>query len=259
MLGVTVRILSLGAGVQSTTLLLMAVEGEISIDAAIFADTGWEPRAVYEHLSHIETLAALAGIAVHRVSGGDLRADALAGKPEAWLPLHVRGGGKPQGQLRRQCTSHYKIMPIKRQLRDMGFGPKNPVTVVKGISYDEFQRMRDSDVKYIRHEYPLVDMRMTRGDCLLWLQGHGYPEPAKSACIGCPFHNTAGWQGVKANPIEWADAVDFDKRMRTFRKDGAETFLHWSGVPLEDVDLKDAHDAGQLDLFTAECAGVCAV
>ncbi|HXF81293.1 MAG TPA: hypothetical protein VNN19_00860 [bacterium] len=45
-------ILSLGAGVQSTTLALMAARGEIERpEAAIFADTGWEPRAVYEHLA----------------------------------------------------------------------------------------------------------------------------------------------------------------------------------------------------------------
>ena len=38
------RILSLGAGVQSTTLALMAAHGEVEApDCAIFADTGWEP------------------------------------------------------------------------------------------------------------------------------------------------------------------------------------------------------------------------
>lgn len=37
------RILSLGAGVQSSTLALMAEHGEIEKpDYAIFADTGWE-------------------------------------------------------------------------------------------------------------------------------------------------------------------------------------------------------------------------
>ena len=51
--GVRLRVLSLGAGVQSTTLALLAVRGEIGPmpDCAIFADTGWEPRAVYEHLT----------------------------------------------------------------------------------------------------------------------------------------------------------------------------------------------------------------
>ena len=44
-------ILSLGAGVQSTCLALMAAKGEVTPmpDAAIFADTH-EPKEVYEHL-----------------------------------------------------------------------------------------------------------------------------------------------------------------------------------------------------------------
>ena len=62
-------VLSLGAGVQSSTLLLMAEAGEIEPrpDAAIFADTGWEPAAVYQHLDWLETQTS---IPIHRVSNG---------------------------------------------------------------------------------------------------------------------------------------------------------------------------------------------
>ena len=44
---IRLRVHSLGAGVQSTTLTLMAAHGEIGPmpDGAIFADTGWEPLA----------------------------------------------------------------------------------------------------------------------------------------------------------------------------------------------------------------------
>src|SRR6185437_8404632 len=91
------RVLSLGAGVQSTTLALMAAHGEIGPmpDCAIFADTGWEPRRVYEHLAWLETKLPFP---VERVSGGNLRADLLAnakgmtaGKRSATPPLFVRG------------------------------------------------------------------------------------------------------------------------------------------------------------------------
>lgn len=41
------RLLSLGARVQSTTVLLLAGDGAIPrFDYAVFADPGWEPRAV---------------------------------------------------------------------------------------------------------------------------------------------------------------------------------------------------------------------
>ena len=53
------RVLSLGAGVQSTAVLLMMIEGQLpKADAVIFADTGWEPIAVYDHLKKLELLMA---------------------------------------------------------------------------------------------------------------------------------------------------------------------------------------------------------
>ena len=47
------HVISLGGGVQSTVMLLMAEREEITPlpSAAIFADTGWEPEYVYQHLS----------------------------------------------------------------------------------------------------------------------------------------------------------------------------------------------------------------
>ncbi len=70
--------LSLGAGVQSTTLALLAVEGTLpKPDVAIFADTGWEPRRVYEHLERIGNVLTDAGIELLKVSNGNLREDAI--------------------------------------------------------------------------------------------------------------------------------------------------------------------------------------
>jgi len=52
----TMRILSLGAGVQSSCLALMAQEGltKHKPDYMIFADTGWEPSFVYEHVEYLK-------------------------------------------------------------------------------------------------------------------------------------------------------------------------------------------------------------
>ena len=62
--------LSLGPGVQSTALALMAAHGEIGSmpDCAIFADTGWEPRAVHEHLAWLRSPGVLP-FPVHVVVG----------------------------------------------------------------------------------------------------------------------------------------------------------------------------------------------
>ena len=52
------HIISLGAGVQSTVMYLMAALGRLepTPEAAVFADTRWEPAHVYQHLSWLESL-----------------------------------------------------------------------------------------------------------------------------------------------------------------------------------------------------------
>lgn len=74
----TIRTLSLGAGVQSTTLVLLACEQRIErFDVAIFADTGWEPKRVYTHLERLTEHAAAHGLPIVRVQTGNIREDAL--------------------------------------------------------------------------------------------------------------------------------------------------------------------------------------
>lgn len=254
----SITVLSLGAGVQSTTLLLMAEHGEIERPVeAVFADTGWEPPHVYTHLDWLETQTS---IPVTRVSVGNLRDDALAGKPEAWMPMHTVNDDGKKSLLRRQCTSNYKIRPIRRRIRELMRDHKaTTARQLMGISLDELMRMRDSGVKYLTNVYPLVDRRMTRTACIRWLLDHGYPIPPKSSCIGCPYHDDAYWRDMRDNrPEEWSDAVDFDGQMRTVQAGRGTMYLHRQGVPLHLVDLSTPQDRGQLS-FLDECEGMCGV
>lgn len=269
------RVLALGAGVQSTTLLLMALHGEVDgkLDAAVFADTGWESKATYAHLDWLEKEMAYGGVPVHRVSAGNIRDEHMESTVPGYsghyarMPLFVNTGGEREGKIRRQCTSKYKIKPIRAKIRELlGINPRSPgpreVVCEQwfGISVDEYQRMRTTDVRWLTHRYPLVDARMTRQDCVLWLERHGYPVPPKSACIGCPYHNAAYWREMKlSRPDEWADAVDFDRRIRHLPRIEGEVFLYHSLRPLDEVDLRNAQDNGQLDLFANECEGMCGV
>lgn len=68
---------SLGAGVQSTTMLLMACHGEITPkpDIVIFSDVGWEPKNVYKHLEWLKTEVAKFGVEIVTVSNGNIRED----------------------------------------------------------------------------------------------------------------------------------------------------------------------------------------
>lgn len=267
-------VLSLGAGVQSSTLLLMAVQGELDRkpDAAIFADTGWEPAAVYRHLEWLKRQVE-GIIPVYVVSIGNIRADSLAskhGKRFATLPFHVANLDGEHAMLRRQCTREYKITPITRKIRELlGVEPgrrvKARVEQWFGISLDEVYRMKQNRQPWVTNRYPLIEKRMDRASCLLWLERNGYPRPPKSAYIGCPFHHDGYWRDMKLNrPEEWADAVEYDRAIRRgLRGVLQEAYLHSSLQPLDQVDLATAHDRGQLDFFEDgflnECEGMCGI
>lgn len=250
-------VLSLGAGVQSSTLLLMACRGELELDAAIFADTGWEPAAVYEYLDWLRAEANKANIPLYTVRSGSIREDTLSdGRKFSTMPLFVKKPDGRRGMLPRQCTSQYKITPIRRLLREWGATAKQPVELVLGISLDEYRRMRDADVKYLKHSFPLVDRRLTRADCLTWLGAHGYPTPQKSACIGCPYRDAAGWREL--TPSEFADAVAFDAAIRRgVTRGGDPAFLHQSLVPLDMVDLRAKQDRSQAEMNFDGCGVLC--
>lgn len=278
------RILSLGAGVQSTALLLASAEGILpKLDAAIFSDTGWEPRAVYEHLDRIEReIAEPAGIPIYRVSSGNIRDDALDPAHRfASMPLFVKNQDGTKGMARRQCTSEYKIKPIRRKTKEL----LGAVTLENGrlghlergrfaeqwigISTDEFHRAKGSDVKYVQHVFPLLDLKWSRRDCMKYLDARGFGTTPKSACIGCPFHGNRQWRELRdLYPDEFADAVAFDHAIRAGSAralaQGQEMrgrfYLHSSLLPLDlapidRVTRKEAQEdaeENQLDLFDKE-------
>jgi len=256
------HIISLGAGVQSSTMALMAALGEITPmpDAAIFADTGWEPKAVYEHLAW---LTPLLPFPVHIVSGGNLKAALIAGgsrrsKDFYTVPFFTTDGGMG----RRQCTSHYKVEPIRRKTRELlgrpkGPVPKNSASKWIGISLDEAVRMKPSGVQFEVKRWPLVELRVSRRDCLAGLTRHGYPIPPKSACLGCPYHSQEQWRDLKRS-AEWEETVAVERAIRE-GVGGRQQFMHPQRVPLDQVDLSTAEDRGQLNLFLNECEGMCGV
>lgn len=109
----TIRVLSLGAGRQSTTIALLSAEGVLpKLDAAIFADTGWEPQGVYDHLDRLERdVLKPAGIPLYRVSNGRLRDDVLDPNKMRSIPAHTRGEREVQEPIRwRDCDCTWAAM-----------------------------------------------------------------------------------------------------------------------------------------------------
>lgn len=261
----TLDILSLGAGVQSSTMLYMVLKNKLPRpDAVIFADTRWEPQAVYKHLRILRQLCQHAEIPFLTVSAGNIRTDTVNNSSRfASLPLHIRNRDGKHAMLRRQCTYEYKILPIQRAIKNFcGVArPRRPIARLWiGISLDEVTRMKPSRVKYIVNHYPLIDEYIRRSDCLRWIEQHGFPIPPKSSCLGCPFHDDVYWRMLKNDsPIEFQDAVEYDRSIRTLLRIEGNAFLHRSLQPLDLVDLRNAEEKGQINLFENECTGHCGI
>lgn len=270
--------LSFGGGVQSTTLLALSALGMHGVpkaDVAIFSDTKAELPDTYRHITFMSEWAAARHIRVKTVTVGDLGAqivgDQQARQSGYQISIPAYTGGSSDGILRRQCTAHYKLDPIKATVREMlGLEPRQVaagrfnVRALIGISLDEAIRMKPSRDSWIENLYPLVDARLTRNDCLKILKSLDIPQPVKSACFFCPYHDNSYWSWLKRErPEEFAKAVEVDRRIRNQTRAGVmkPVFLHRKREPLADVDF-DAKDRGQLRLasgFGDECEGMCGV
>ena len=269
------QVLSLGAGVQSTVMALMAEQGYEGFpkpDLAIFADTGWEPKAVYEHLDWLEEQLSYP---IVRVDNGNIRDDILRGvNPEGRrfidMPVFVVKDDGKHYVGTRQCTKQYKLKPIHRYLRQylgLADGRKAPkdqqVEMWLGLSRDEVARVKPSKQDWITLVYPLIQKDMSRAQLYQWFRER-YPDRhlPKSACIGCPYHTDQMWANMKANdPESFQDAVNVEWAMQNVPQSrGALTgtaYLHKARVPLNEVEF---NAQGQQDNgMQEECEGLCGI
>jgi hypothetical protein len=264
--------LSLGAGVQSSALLVLACTDDRvpKPDVAIFADTGDEPPWVYEYVEILTDWAKDYGVEVITAQKGVLSEwvvdRANGGENFIALPLFTSAeDGERKAILRRQCTREFKIHPITQKVRELlGYQPrqrvKHRVRAMLGITIDEAQRMKPSWHKWTTNCWPLIDLGLHRDDCLKIMEDAGLPEPQKSACVYCPYHSDTYWQFLKdTHPDQFQRAVDFDYEIRDVTSKGAigKRFLHKTCVPLDEVEF-NATDPSQVDMF-AECEGMCGV
>lgn len=272
--------LALGCGVQSGTLAEMIAEGDLPpVDMAIFADTGDEPEYVYEYRDYLKGRLAKVGIPLVTVTIGNLVQDLYGGSTFAAIPLYTDINGS-RGRMRRQCTREYKIAPIEKRVRSelvtrkLARHSKSKAVLVNkgvqvecwlGLSLDEVQRMKPNPAWFIENRWPLIDRRLSRMDCLSWLRERELPQPKKSSCRICPYHNDDYWRFLRdERPDDWQHAVKVDADLRgdTFNITAAakaDLFLHRSGQPLDEVDLRTPEERGQTSFMDICDEGYCGI
>lgn len=244
------KIISLGWGVQSFTLAAMVALGELEpIDAAIHSDTTYDSILTYKFAEKYTPWLEERGVKVITVKADDT--DVIDRKyNHVQIPAFTNQGGMGK----RQCTTAWKIKPVRRKIRELSGG--KPVEQWIGISLDEIQRANSSGVKYVTNRFPLIEKRMRRSDCVIWLENNELEIPPKSACVFCPYHGLKEWRKTKAVDEDWQEAIRIDEEIRHVSNNGLTNYLTNKRVPLVDLDLSTPEELGQIN-WIDECSGTC--
>ena len=179
------NIISYGAGVDSTAMILKMIEMKITIDQVVFADTGGELPETYKTVEIMIKYCDDHGIPFEIVRNFHLVTLFNKCITRRVFP----------DMFKRWCTRDFKVAPIHRFYRKnfKGF----MINEYIGIDAAETRRCREAKEDYITKHYPLVDWKMDRNDCLDYIMEHKFPYVIKSGCYFCPFNSLSRWDYIK--------------------------------------------------------------
>jgi len=177
----TRSILSYGAGVNSTALMIILLDQKRPLDEVVFADTGAERPETYQYLKTARTY----------LHGHNVPFQIVRSSSGSLYETCVRRRVIPS-MVWRWCTRDYKIVPIYAYYRSL----HAHINQYIGLAYDEIERMKDSKAAYVTNVYPLIDQQVTRAGCVHIIEQAGLPVPVKSGCYFCPFNSIEKWREI---------------------------------------------------------------
>ncbi len=240
---------SYGGGTQSVAIAVLIIKGELPIpDLIIFADTSREASETWIYTeNHMQPLLATVGRQVEVAPHSLATVDLYTSNGKLLIPAFTE-----KGKLLQFCSHEWKRRVVQRYARQQGV---KTCDLWIGISVDEYERMGDSDVKWMKHRYPLCfDIQIDRAGCRALVERFGLPTPPRSSCWMCPNRNDTEWQHLRDNwPEDWGKACKMDIMIRERDQRGG-VWLHKSLVPLAQANIEDKREP--LPLFQCD-SGFC--
>lgn len=227
-------VFSCGGGVQSTACLVLAVQGKIPYQTFVFANVGDKAESpdtikyVTDVLKPYATINGIQWIDVQRSRRDGAKVDLLDDlyRPVRSINIPVRMSNGAPGN--RNCTVEFKIKPIAKWIK--ANAPN--CTLGKGISTDEPHRATPSreDDGYIS-AYPLIELGISRSDCLRIVREAGLPQPPKSSCWFCPYKTTDQWITMKREkPLLFEQVCELERHLNSKRAALGKDPVYISGV-----------------------------
>lgn len=256
------RFISYGGGVQSSALIVLAVQGRIDkVDAALFCNTGDDsehPDTLIYVREIMRPYCEAAGLPLHEIQR-TVRGESQTlygrmmfhNRDSLSEPIPVYGySGAP---LSRVCTVDHKIRVLERWIKKNA--ERLPVETFIGISTDEYERAKTGQNEYEIRRYPLLELGLNRIDCANIIAEAGLPVPPKSSCFFCPFHSILTWSELRRDRpdlFEKAAEIEDTLNARRERRNKPPVYLTRRLRPLRDA-VSTAPDS----LFGSEMNGEC--
>lgn len=247
------QIWNCGGGVQSTAIAVLILRGDLpKPDIAVIADTERELSTTWEYMEKY-TAPALAriGVVLHRVKKSEFtKIDLFSGKNGKSLLIPAfTTQGKDVGKLPGYCSNEWKKYVVQR-FATQRFGVKKACQWI-GISTDELRRARQSSSGKWATRYPLIELKMSRGDCQALVDAHGWEPPPRSSCWMCPNHREDEWAWIQFNaPSDFVKAAYLE---RDIQKIDQHAWLHSECKPIDTIDFDDKNNV----LFGGCDSGLC--
>lgn len=241
----TLRVFSSGGGVQSTAALVLSAEGRIDFPIHLFSNVGddSEYQGTLDYVREVSMpYAERHGIEFHELTkvnrAGEpvtLLGELKRQKRSVMIPVRMANGSPGN----RRCTPDFKLAVVAKWSKANGATPDDPAIVGIGFTTDEIERLgRSHHRQWERPSYPLLDLRLSRADCLEIIRKAGLPQPPKSACWFCPFHKPSTWAEMRRDePDLFNRAVELERylteKRASFGKDAV--FFTRFGRPLDEA------------------------
>lgn len=259
---------------QSTAALVLSAQGRIDFPVHLFSNVG-------DDSEHPDTLAYVRDVLVpyaaahdiafhelHRVNtrgahkGAETLLERLTRPGSRSLPIPVRMDNGAPGT--RSCTIDFKLRVIAKWHQEHGASEDNPSVTGIGFSTDEMHRSNKAKHRpWEVIEYPLIDLGLSRAQCMEITRKAGLPPAPKSACWFCPMHRPSTWREMaRDEPVLFRRAVDLENLLNERRDalDKDHVYFTRFARPLDEAISAAQDGLFDADGWGAECdEGVCFV